>query len=128
MKAGDVRKVMIGDNFKSGQLMIKDHFVQFGEKRMILIDETNVNCYSELPFACDWLLIRGNPYIKLDKVISSYKAKELILDQSLSFGKRTYITKEMEKQNLNFADIRAEGALMSESGVRFQTCFHSKNR
>ncbi len=79
---------IITDTIKTNTLLIKNNIALYYNKRIALISKKdnfkNVNKLSVSPLKTDYIIISGNPSIKMKDVIKLYRAENVIFDSSNS--------------------------------------------
>ena len=62
----------------------------------------------------DFLIINGNPRLKIDRLLLFYKTKLLVLDGSNSFYRCNLWKEECYRQGIRVWDVRSQGALVAD--------------
>ncbi len=107
---------IISKDTQTNMLFIRNNFIQFYEKRMAIINRSNV--FSEMnkiiikPIEVDYLIVSGNPKVKIEDVLELYNAKEIVFDSSNSLYHVNKWKTECVKLNQPFYSVSDMGALV----------------
>jgi len=107
---------IISKNFQSNNLNITNNYIQFCDKRMVIINEKGEFNYKGIvslkPLLVDYLVISKSPHIRMKEIIKQYQAKVIVFDSSNS----EYLVNKWKSEcvNLNqpFYSVMDSGALV----------------
>jgi len=90
-------------------LMLKDNFAQFYDKKIAVVD---CNTYSTIPspFAVDFLIISGNPKLKIIDLRKQFDFSQIIIDSSNSKWRAEKWLKEAEELEIKVHSVLHQGA------------------
>lgn len=100
--------------YRSERLFVQLPYLQFHDKRLVILDQQPPQIEGER-LMVDYLLIRKNPRLQLEKVSAAIDAKYIIFDASNSIYRIQKWMKTCEDLGLNCYDVQASGAFV----VRF---------
>ncbi len=79
---------IISGNFETNNLIIRNNFIQFFDKRIARVNEKEVlktkNIMPQKPLQVDYLIISRNPYLHISEIVKLFDAKTIIFDSSNS--------------------------------------------
>jgi len=85
-----------------------------GSKRIAMIHARPSGNPTAKPLEVDFLIINGNPRLKIDRLLLFYKTKLLVLDGSNSFYRCNLWKEECYRQGIRVWDVRSQGALVAD--------------
>ena len=92
-------------------LIFKNNFVQFYDKKIMIIDELkNTPGKTETPI--DYILIRNSPAIDMDDLGQAFNFKKIIFDNSNKKWKVEKWKEQCKNLNIEYYDIAVEGAFI----------------
>jgi competence protein ComEC len=110
-------KVSIQDDLPEGKdahLWKKGNYLQFHGKRIVLVRDS-VPCYPpENPLAVDYLVLIGNPKIKIERLLQYFRPHQVIFSGNCRRWKVRQWMMESNKMGINCYDIARNGALVVE--------------
>ena len=94
------------------QLFSKDHFFQFFNARILMIDSSFNNFQPKEKMSINYILISKNPRIKISELAENFDCNNYIFDASNSSWKIEQWKKECEELHLHFHSVTEQGALV----------------
>ena len=91
-------------------LFRKDNFLQFSDKRLLIINSGFKVTPDNSKFNLDYIIIRCNPRIDLKELASSYNFSKIIFDSSNSRWKIKEWISECQESGIDFHDVNSSGA------------------
>lgn len=104
-----IDKRVLTDSVHNDFLFKEGGHIQFGEKRLLILDKEYEKQTSDFLIELDYLLISGSFKGKLAAVLQVYKPKKLLLDGSLNYYQNKKRKAECEALGLDYYEV-AEGA------------------
>jgi len=86
------------------------NFIQFYNKRFVVVNKSNYNIISDYKVAVDYLIISGNIYIEVGELLDSYKPKLIIIDSSNSLKKTEKWIQECAELKIPCFSVLKSGA------------------
>jgi competence protein ComEC len=99
-------------DFKLSNLLCSGNFIQYGSKKILLLDK---NFSAEpLPkkFSIDLLIISGNPKIYLPGLSKTFKIDQVVVDGSVSQARVKYWSKDCDSLHIPFYNVKEKGAFV----------------
>ncbi len=93
-------------------LFSKDHFFQFYNARIVMIDSSFNNFQPHEKMSINYILISKNPRIKISQLAENFDCNNYIFDASNSSWKIEQWKKECEELHLHFHSVPEQGALV----------------
>ncbi|MEM6317691.1 MAG: ComEC/Rec2 family competence protein [Bacteroidota bacterium] len=91
----------------------KGNFMQFHNIRLATIDKgIDLRQSNAKPFRCDYIILQGEAEQSIEQLKEHFNFKKLIFDTSCPAWKVSKWIAECEKLNIDYTDIRTEGALI----------------
>ncbi len=107
---------VISKDTVTNTLFIKNNHIQFYDKRIAIVNKGNESKYINqlmiTPLNIDYLIVSGNPKIKIEELIKLYKAKEIVFDSSNSLYYINKWKEECVKLNQPYYSVSESGALV----------------
>jgi competence protein ComEC len=104
---------IVSSNFKNEVLKIEQQWIQFYDKKMIVLtDKTELSGVK--PINIDYLLISHSPKLKVKEILKTVNCKQLIFDSSNSLTKINAWKKECLAIHQPFYDVTESGAFELE--------------
>lgn len=102
-------------SFLSGNLLIDKSFVQFFDKKIVLLDHASqVRPAGKNPFRTDILLLCKNPKVTIAQCREHFSFQIVVFDASNSQGQTERWRKECENAGWAYHDVRSQGAWVFE--------------
>lgn len=114
-----------GSTFESKRLYVDKSYLQFGDRRLIIVDST-LSVVSQNALDCTYVLVRDNPKLSMKEVMSNYNMTLVIFDGTNTRYKIRQWKKECEAIGLNYYDIKKQGAFIDD--LTYQTFSSAKPR
>lgn len=97
---------------QSERLFLKNHFFQFYNSRILMIDSSFKNFQSHDKLIIDYIVISKNPRIKISEIAENFDCKNYIFDASNPAWKIEQWKKECEELHLHFHSVTEQGAFV----------------
>ena len=81
---GNVEKCFLSQDHS---VFVKNNFIQFYNKRIVIINKSDYSTKSAFPISVDYLIISENVKVNIADILESYKPKMIIFDSSNSLSK-----------------------------------------
>ena len=91
-----------------------ENYFQFRNKRIGIIDKKYVPVIAGSKLKLDYLIITGNPNIKISDLLNIYDPGLIIFDGSNNYYKIKRWTKECLEKNIKFYNVKDEGAFITQ--------------
>ncbi len=105
---------IISDSIKTNTLFVKNNVIQFYNRQLIIINKKNAIKYSQklniTPLTVDFIVVSGNPGIKIKDIVKLYRAKEIVFDSSNSLY-------HIKKWKTECADLKQSYYSVPDSGA-----------
>jgi competence protein ComEC len=88
-------------------------FINFGNKRLSIIEKDFESRNVQHPLAVDYLMIRNNPRINIQDLHSQFSFDKLILDGSNSFSNIRRWKSDCDSLGIQYHDVKNEGYFMA---------------
>jgi competence protein ComEC len=108
-KAEVIGKNVVGENY----LLYKD-FIQCGNERIAIVDETFDAGFTSLPINVDILILTNNLKIKLKDFIKVFHFKKIVIDSSNTLWTATRLLKEAKELGIDIYSVPQSGAFVYE--------------
>ncbi len=95
-------------------VMIDGHFMQAGNTRLAIIDNLPLSKTFHQPLKVDYLVIRGNPALKIGRLIHFYSAGTIIFDATNSFSKCKRWETECKQLGIRSWNLKNSGAFIAD--------------
>ena len=102
-------KAYFRGNHETKSLFLQQHFIQFQDKKMLIIDDENLLNHS-LSIKTDYVLVQSNPYIQINKIKDTFQPKVIIFDASNSRKAINVWKRQCEEIGLAYHDVNEKGA------------------
>ena len=102
------------NNAFSTEYFRKDNFIQYGNKRIAMINKANANLISSEKIRVDYLILTENAKVSISDMVKQYNARLIIFDSSNS---RWYVEKwkkECQSQKCSFYSVIDQGAFITD--------------
>lgn len=96
--------------YDSTLVFLNGGFIQFYDKRLVIINNDNYRFVSANPIKVDYMIISGNIRTDIAGLLDSYKPGKIIIDSSNSLRKAKQWTDECEKLNIPCYSVLNSGA------------------
>lgn len=107
---------VVSDKIQTNNLCIKNNFVQFYDKRMVIIETKSLFKISPQlivrPLAVDFLIVSKNVNVRIADLIKMYHATTIVFDSSNSDYKTKKWKKECNELNQKYYSVVDSGALI----------------
>ena len=94
--------------YNTPTLFVKEKFVQFFDKKLYLLDEMPEGNKKQIDI--DFLIVRNNPYLDLEKVATYFRCDKIIFDNSNSRYKVEDWKKYCEENEIDYHIVSESGA------------------
>lgn len=98
--------------YKGDFCFARKGFIQFFDKKIALVNESNKNLISNKKIAVDLVIISGNIQTDLSKLLKQYNCKKVIFDASNSKWKIKKWVEECKKLNIDYHSVPHSGAFV----------------
>ncbi len=100
----------IENDILDGHLYKKGNFVQFGNKRLLVINDNFKLYSSDIKIHVDFILLTKNTRINIADILNNFEFAELIIDNSNSYWNINRWIEECDKLELKYHLISKQGA------------------
>ena len=98
--------------FQSPVIYFKNNFLQFYDKRLIIVNEMNFNYYSSEKIKVDYIIISQNVDVDINDLVNQYEAEQIIFDSSNSFWRVNKMIEECKTLGIKYYSVLDEGAFV----------------
>ncbi len=102
-------KAYFRGNHETNNLFLQQNFIQFQDKKMVIIDDEKLLNHS-LSIKTDYALVQNNPYIQISKIKDTFQPKIIIFDASNSRKAINVWKRQCEEIDLAYHDVNEKGA------------------
>lgn len=106
------RRPLGQDTVVGERCLLQGPFMQFGETRMVVVDETLRGASVVEPLRTDYLLLCDNPWIAMKDLQRHYNFRQVVFDASNSRKKRKIWAEQCHQLGISYRDLAEEGALI----------------
>lgn len=112
LKINEIQSINIDSiqEFKSSNLLWKKPFIQFFDQRIVVLENDVSSDTSRIK--TDFVLLKNNPKIEIEKLNQVFHFKNLIADASNKFWKTEQWKTACEERNIDFHYIKKDGAMI----------------
>ncbi|MGD0711216.1 MAG: ComEC/Rec2 family competence protein [Bacteroidales bacterium] len=96
--------------FDNNFVYVKNNLLQFFDKRMAIVNESNCYEKSDYPLNVDYLLVTGNIKSGIAELLNTYKPAMIIFDSSNSSWKTEKWINECSDLNIPYYSVQQSGA------------------
>ena len=89
-----------------------DHYVSFGTKKILLLDNTISLKPSGTKYQIDLLVVSKNPKLYISRLTSFLAIKQIVFDGSVPSGKLKYWKKDCDSLHIPYHDVVEKGAFV----------------
>ena len=100
----------VDDDFEKPFLKRENQFIQFLDKRIILLDKSYKPLELDNRLKADLIILSKNAKVKVDDLVSAFEFEQIIFDSSNSTRKVSYWKKDCERLGLAYYDVSESGA------------------
>ncbi len=101
--------------FYNENISIRNNFIQFGNKRVAVVNTPQKTTSSfKHKLRVDLLIISGDPKISIRELQNKYDFKKIIFDSSNSIWKNRQLKKECEELKIDYYSVLDSGAYIEE--------------
>jgi competence protein ComEC len=97
---------------RSSDLLCDKNFIQYGSRKILLIDKDLSFDPSAEKFSIDLLIISKRAKIYLRRLYETFKIKQVVFDGSVSSSKIKYWEKDCDSLHIPFYDVTEKGAFV----------------
>ena len=98
--------------FQSPVIYFKNNFLQFYDKRLVIVNEMNFKYYSSEKIKVDYIIISQNVDVDINDLVNQYEAEQIIFDSSNSFWRVNRMIEECKTLGLKYYSVLDEGAFV----------------
>jgi len=102
------------DMIADAHLLKKNNYIQFIDKKMIIVDPTTKFFPSHKRVNLDYLIVCQNPKVTIQKLVKSFNFKKIIFDSSNSAWRVKKWINECREREIKFYDVKESGACIIE--------------
>jgi competence protein ComEC len=103
------------DSFESKSILLHHDFIRFYGKKLIILDSTfHFPQQVTQRVKLDYLIVAGNPRLKIKKLLTVLEPGMIIFDNSNSKWKIEKWKKECEEEKMNCYDVSESGAFIAD--------------
>jgi len=102
-------KASFRGNYRNSSLFLQQHFIQFHDKKIVIIDNKNL-LESSLSMDMDYVLVQDSPYLKMLDIKDTFNPKMIIFDATNSSKAIEVWKKQCEEIGLVYHDVYTQGA------------------
>lgn len=107
--------VAINDIYESEWLYIDKSYLQFGDRRLVIVDHTlPISVVPRISLKCTYAVVRDDPKITMREMIANYNSSLIIFDGTNSRYKINQWKKECDAIGIAYYDIKEEGAFIDD--------------
>ncbi len=105
------KNLSFGEDIYTDQLIKKGRYIQYGNKRIVMIDHGFRVSYSPKALKVDWIILSHDPQISLSSLKALFDFDLLIIDSSNSnWTSETWIS-DCKNAGINYYAVQRQGAL-----------------
>jgi competence protein ComEC len=104
----------MSDNFELPFLKRENHFIQFLDKRIVLLDKSFKPFETESRLKADLIILSKNAKVRVEDLSKAFDFKKIIFDSSNSDKKIAYWKKNCEKLGIEYYDVNENGAFVED--------------
>ncbi|HXH18505.1 MAG TPA: ComEC/Rec2 family competence protein, partial [Chitinophagales bacterium] len=104
----------VSDDFQMPFLKRKNQYIQFLDKRMVLLDKEFEASESGTKLKVDFIILSKNVRVKMEKLAEAYDFGKIIFDSSNSGKRIQYWKKDCERLGIGYWDVNEQGAFVEE--------------
>lgn len=98
--------------FHSGIANSYKNYVQFQEKRILLLQEAIQNVQPTEKLKVDYIILSKSPKVKIKDLVAQYDFEQIIFDSSNSRWRTKYWKQDCSELNLPYYDVSEQGAFI----------------
>lgn len=102
--------IELNSNFQNQSIWKEDCHIQFGNKKLVLVNKNFELKWCEVLIEIDYCLV--SHYFPVDKLLQIYCPKRIILDANLPSYIVNKLSKECSKLKISMHDLKSKGALL----------------
>jgi len=102
-------KASFRGNYHNSSLFLQQHFIQFHDKKIVIIDNENL-LKSSLSMDMDYVLVQDSPYLKILDIKDRFNPEMIIFDATNSRKSIEVWKKQCEEIGLVYHDVNTQGA------------------
>jgi len=104
----------VNEDFETSFLKRQNQYLQFLDKRIVLIDEDFRFYPSAKRMKADFIILSKNPQVRMEQLTSIYDFKKIIFDSSASKKKVRYWKQDCAKLGIDYYDVNDSGAFVAD--------------
>jgi competence protein ComEC len=105
-------KIVVAD-YENSFVKIKNDFIQFGRKRIKIINKKNeVDDENKNAITLDYIILSGNPKISIENIVEKFKPTNIIFDSSNSQKQIEKWTIACKRLNVGYYSVENSGAFI----------------
>lgn len=93
-------------------IVINDDFVQFNNRRILILSMRKVLPSSKERIPIDLLVVSGNKRIDIVELVQTFKIKQLVLDASVPIWRSSIWERSCDSLRIPFHDVKEKGAFV----------------
>jgi len=98
----------------SGPLFIQDNYIQFFDKRLVVINNINFNIKTTEKLKVDYIILSGNVKTTVRELANSYVFEQLIIDSSNSLWQIKKWMEECRDLSIKAYSVKESGAFIAD--------------
>ena len=98
---------------RSGNMFMSENYIQFRDKRIVWVDSAS-GFRSRMKLSCDYLIITGNPLLKIADLLKFYEPKLIIIGSACSQYRSIKWENECRKLKTPCYSVNSQGAFIAE--------------
>ena len=97
---------------KSKPIFIKNNFIQFYDKRFVIVNDKNCQLLNTEKFKTDYLIIANNAKVTIKEIIKQYSFSHIIIDSSNAIWRTNKWLEECKQLNIVAYAVNNSGAFV----------------
>ena len=102
--------ISLDSNMENSLIWKKENHLQLGHSRLLWINDDFKIKTAQIPIEIDYCLI--SDYFPIEKVLQTYRPKQIILDAALSYYEVQQLDKECQHLNVKYYSLKKDKALI----------------
>lgn len=109
--------ISIDSSFCEGQMYLKNHFLQFGNKTVYILSQRTWLYPESPPVLVDYLFVQDNAKISLHRLLKTFEIKQVIIGSAVSSYREKHWVDSCEARGIPVYSLRENGYLTLKSDI-----------